>query len=77
MKKYCRAIKAADNNMAHAHCMLETKAKNTHSEYFLHCNNGCTDAPQDYLIRTLRVLYVLLKINSDYFLKLIITSWSL
>jgi hypothetical protein len=41
-------------------CMLRarwiTKATNTHSEYviliLLHGNNGCTNAPQCYIIRT-------------------------
>ena len=30
MEKYCRAGQATDDNMAHAHCMLE-KATNTHT----------------------------------------------
>ena len=71
MEKHCRTLQAADNNMAHAYCMLETKATNTHSEYFLHFNNGCTDAPQYYLTRTLRVLCAVLTVNSGYFLKLV------
>ena len=44
--------------MGTACCII--KATNTHSEYvipiFFHCNNGCTNAPQCYVIRTLRVL---------------------
>jgi hypothetical protein len=36
------------------------KATNTHSEYvtlfFFHSNNGCTNAPQIYVIHTLPVL---------------------
>ena len=71
MEKYCRAIQAADNNMAYAHCMLEIKARNTHSEYYIHCDNGCTDAPQYYIISIVRVLYALLTINNGYFLKLV------
>ena len=37
------------------------KATNTHSEYviLLHCNNGYTNAPQCYVIRTLPLLLVL------------------
>jgi len=39
----------------------KTKATNTHSEYVIlmlfHCNNGCTNAPHCYLIRTLPVLF--------------------
>jgi hypothetical protein len=37
-----------------------TKATNTHSEYIIpttyQCNNGCTNAPQNYVARTLRAL---------------------
>jgi hypothetical protein len=37
-----------------------TKATDTHSEYVIpiafHCDNGCTNAPQCYVIRTLPVL---------------------
>ena len=38
-----------------------TSATNTHSEYLLlfYCNNGCTNAPQCYVIRTLPVLFTL------------------
>ena len=36
-------------------------ASNTHSDYVIlllfHCNNGCTNAPQCYVIRTLRILF--------------------
>ena len=32
-KKYCTAGQATDDNMANAHCMLDTKATNTHSQY--------------------------------------------
>jgi hypothetical protein len=32
VEKYCNAGQATDNNMAHAHCMLDTKGyKYTHS----------------------------------------------
>ena len=38
-----------------------TKAKDTHSEYIIlllfHCNIGCTNAPQRYVIRSLLVLF--------------------
>jgi len=30
VKKYCRAVQAADDTMAIAHCMLGNGAKNTH-----------------------------------------------
>jgi len=32
VEKYCRAGQGTDNNMTHAHCMLDNKATNTHSE---------------------------------------------
>ena len=34
MEKYCRVGQATDDNMAHAHCLLD-KATNTHSEYII------------------------------------------
>jgi len=34
-KKFGRAGHATDDNMAHAHCMLDTMATNTHSEYVI------------------------------------------
>jgi len=34
-KKYCRAGHITDDNTAHAHCMLDKKATNTHSEYII------------------------------------------
>ena len=49
-----------------------TKATNTHSEYvilffcFSHHNNGCTNAPQRYVIRTLPILFILHRISSYY-----------
>jgi len=42
--------------MAHAHCMLDIKGYiHTHSEYvllttFFHCNNGCMNTPQCYIV---------------------------
>ena len=36
------------------------RATNTHSQYVIfifHCGNGCTNAPQRYVIRTLPVLF--------------------
>ena len=43
------------------------KATHTHSEYvtliaFFHCNSGCTNSSQRYLIRTLPVVLVLFTI---------------
>jgi len=49
-----------DDNMAHAYCMLDTYCTHIHSEYVIlivfHCNNGWTNAPQCYAVRTLSVL---------------------
>ena len=46
-----------------------TRATNTHSEYeiimLFHCNNGCTNAPHCYVIRTLSVLFVPVTVNSN------------
>jgi hypothetical protein len=45
-KKYCRTGRARDDNMAHAHCMLDA---NTHSECIIllfHYNSGWMNAPQ-------------------------------
>jgi hypothetical protein len=35
MEKYCSAEQAADNNMAHVHCMLDTAYKYTHTDYVI------------------------------------------
>jgi hypothetical protein len=35
VKKYCRAGQATDDNMAHAHCMLDTQGYKIHSEYVI------------------------------------------
>jgi hypothetical protein len=35
VEKYCTAGQVTDDNMAHAHCMLETKATNTNTEYVI------------------------------------------
>ena len=40
MKKYCRAGYVTDDNMAHAHCMLDTYGyKHTHTH--THTHTGC------------------------------------
>jgi len=53
-KKYCRVRQATDDSMAHVHCMLIAKDKNTHSEYVIlllfHCQSGHAKAPQCYVI---------------------------
>jgi len=35
VEKQCRAGQATEDNMAHAHCMLDNKATDTHSEYII------------------------------------------
>jgi hypothetical protein len=58
VEKYCRAGQTTDDNMAHAHCILDT---NTQAEYVIsvfHGNNGCTNAPEYYVTRTVPVLSV-------------------
>ena len=50
---------ATDDNMAHAHCVLDTKGYKYILRILLfHYNNGCTNAPQCYVILTLSVLLV-------------------
>jgi len=70
VEKYCRAGQAADDNMAHAHCVLDTEGyKYTQVVQYLllfFCNNGRTNAPQCYVIRTLPVL-----------LSILVTTWNL
>ena len=61
MEKICIAGQAIDDNMAHAHCMLDTEK--TQSEYkiliaFL-LNNCCRNAPQYYVIRIFPVLLLM------------------
>ena len=36
VEKYCTVGQATDDNLAHAHCMLDTKVINTQSEYVIH-----------------------------------------
>ena len=63
MEKLCIARQATDADIAHTHCMLDTK---THSEYLLpfRCNNGCSNAPQRY-VRTLSVLLYMLLLKKS------------
>ena len=53
--------RAADENMAHARCMLDTKGKKHTLRIFniycfFHCNNVRTNAPHCYVILTLSVV---------------------
>ena len=81
VEKYCRAEQATDDNIAYAHCVLDTYGnKHTPILYntccFSHANNSCTNASESYLIRTLRILFriatdfasVRCKINDEAFL---------
>ena len=67
VEQYCRAGQAIDDNMAHAHCMLDNlRCQHTHNMYYsllFYNNNDCTNAPHCYVIRTLSVL-----LNSVYVL---------
>jgi hypothetical protein len=60
MEEYCRAGQATDDNMAHVHCMLDTKGYR-HTIWIcntllFHCSSGCTSAPHCYVLRALPVL---------------------
>jgi hypothetical protein len=45
VEQYCRAGHATDENMAHAHCMLDTQGYK-HTQHMYQCNNGRTNAPK-------------------------------
>jgi len=53
-------IQVTDDNMAHAHCMLDTKGTYIHSEYVIliafPLQQWLNDAPQCYALRTSSVL---------------------
>jgi len=70
VEKYFGAGQATDDNMAHAHCMLDVQGYkhtlricNTHC--FFHYNNGCTNAPQCYVIPTLSALFTIPEIGNS------------
>jgi hypothetical protein len=58
---YCRARHATVKNMAHAHCILDTKdykhSQNMQYLLLFHCNDGCTKVSVCYVVRTRPVLY--------------------
>ena len=59
VEKYCRAGRATDVDMAHAHCMLYTKGckhnlRICNTYFFSTC---CMNAPQCYVTLTLTVLF--------------------
>jgi len=59
-RKRCTAGEATDGNMTHAQCRLIPKTTYTLSDYVIliafHRNNGWTNAPLFYVIRTLAIL---------------------
>jgi hypothetical protein len=58
VQKYCRGEQTTDDNMEHAHCMLDTNTKSEYVISIFHGKNVCTNAPQYYATRTLPVLSV-------------------
>jgi hypothetical protein len=60
VEKHCRAGQATDEDVAHAHCILETKAANAHSEYII----LAFALQQCYVIRTLPVLFPVVLLSS-------------
>jgi len=53
--KYCKAGQATDDNMAHAHWMLDTWSykhilRICNIYFFPHCNSSCTKGPHFYVI---------------------------
>jgi len=55
VEKYCRTGQATDDNMAHAHCMLDDSGYKHTLQIMLylllfHCNNCCTNSQQCYAI---------------------------
>ena len=65
----CRSRQATDDNMAHAHCMLDTKQ---HQEYVILIafprQRLCINAPQCYVISTFYVLFSLETFKELYFI---------
>ena len=64
VKKYCRAGQSTDDNIAHVIACWITRATNAHTRVvsysmLFHANNTSTNAPQCYVLRTLRVVFYL------------------
>jgi len=61
VEKYRGTRQATQDNMTcplrAGFLRLQTHTHNIKYLLFVHCNNGCTNAPQCYVIRTLPVLY--------------------
>ena len=56
--RYSSKIRTKTSSVAYACSCWIPKATNIHYSLLFHCNNGCTNAPQCYVIRTLPVLFV-------------------
>jgi hypothetical protein len=75
VEKYCTAGQATDWQFGECALHAGYLWLRTHSHYvyllLLRCNNGCTNVPQCYVIRTLPVLFILQRSqhNSSFFSK--------
>jgi len=56
VEKYCRAGQVKCDNIAHAHCVLDTEG---YKPILRIGDTGGTNAPECFVIRTLRVLSLL------------------
>ena len=63
MEEY-RTARQATDDLAHAHCIMGKQRLQTHTKNMLqlllfHSNNGCTNAPECYVIHKLPLLLLL------------------
>jgi hypothetical protein len=61
VEKFVEPGRPTDDNMAHAHCMLDTQGyrhtlRICNTLLLFHCNSGCTKSPERYAVRILPVL---------------------
>jgi hypothetical protein len=60
VEKHCTAGEVIDDHIAHAYCLLDTYGYKHTPRIFntccCSCNNGCTNAPQRYVICSLHCL---------------------
>jgi len=70
-KKYSTASQATEDNIIRrmsVACWITTSTKNTQNMQYLlhfHGNNGYANAPECYIIRTLRILQYVTKMNTS------------